>query len=181
VLLQPPSVDAADARAAMELALNNIEKELGVRIRIAEQQEISESDLETESFEALRARILAHRSAGADLLYVCLPGGSAAPLLGFGYQGYAEGVGLVGRRKDGLILSRMSSSQVVNNRVMMHELGHMLGAGHAWSGLMIFDSTLIQLASGYSAASVGEIRRALQPSASSTAFISYSRSGVGLR
>lgn len=106
-----------------------------------------------------RRKLEPHLDASYDGIFVALP--NKADFFGK-YFGYAEGVGAIYGRRNSIAYGVLGEDEKFNQKVMLHELGHLLGADHSLTGLMTYDSTLIRLATGYSPASVAEIQERLR-------------------
>ena len=114
------------------------------------------------SMAALRPPCLPLHQSTADIILIALNSDETyATLLDASYQGLAQAVGGVGRRKGNVAALRLTGYSDFDTRVLLHEVGHLLGAEHAARGFMIDDALLINLAVGFSEQSRFEIRAAL--------------------
>ena len=107
-------------------------------------------------FADLRQLIRAKARQDYDIIFITIDQRTAPPL---GYTGYAEGIGLALARRNSLAYGVLGSSLLQNKRIILHELGHLLGAAHSFSGYILFDSSLIRLADGFGVKSFNEIQR----------------------
>lgn len=156
----------AAVRDTFKITANIIQNELHVRLHEPDFLYLPSGSRAEDwgaAFENLHSTINRLQQQKYDLIYVLLnTRGNFGPLLAANKQGYAETVGSVGLQKNNLAYGAASGNVIYDARVMLHEIGHLLGAEHSLTGLMVADSTLIRLATGFSKDSKREIQYSLE-------------------
>ena len=161
------SFDSNYLRTLIENANAFTGSELGVRLVVVSEASLVDSvPAEVISSPSalpyqLRKIVQTQNGSEADILFVALPHNGAIGSALDRFQGVAEMVGGVGTRKNNLAIGFLSGVADDDTRVVLHEIGHLLGANHAMTGFMVPDTVLISFATGYSSRSRDEIYAAL--------------------
>jgi len=141
--------------------------ELGVRLAVQENTTFADlvpdgvSDEPNSMPSRLRQLVSSHTRHDPDILFLALRQNGAIGTRLSTYKGIADMVGGVGTRKNNLAIGFFSGSKDEDTRVMLHEIGHLLGAQHSMTGFMVPNTLLLEFATGYSKSSRAEIFAAL--------------------
>lgn len=148
------SADCDKALVNVEEASNFLAKRVNLRFQVVgvlrSELQIG-GDPETRLHKALYATLPHREMLGVGLTLVFLPAFAEDPIIDFQSEevfGAANDLGNIGRT-DSICYVKMTTARLTY-RILLHEVGHLLGAEHARSGIMSQFTDDAQLADEYS-------------------------------
>ncbi|MDC0358238.1 hypothetical protein OAO01_05420, partial [Oligoflexia bacterium] len=153
-------VDKKEGLKAFHYAADNLKLLLNIDLKLANQLTITREARGAAPLELMhRWKKVINTVARYDysIVLLLLPPEALSNTSTQTVRGYSENMGIVGKTPNAFAYSVVSGGSIGTGRVIMHEIGHLLGARHSDRGLMRASNAFLNFETGFSAESVRQI------------------------